>query len=84
MLTLAMKNYFKNPMTDSLLFKAILSVEFKRDENESLANEAIDNIKKVALKNEFTKKELEYKIKKAQDYVYDTEMKDFAKSLRRK
>ena len=84
LLTPAMSYYFKNALSDNALYKAILSVEFKRDENDIMATEAIDAIEKIALKNQFTKYEFDKKVKYAQNYVYDQEMKEFAKTIRKR
>jgi hypothetical protein len=82
--TSAMKSYFNNPLSDNTLYKAILSIEFKRSEDESNADKAIKSIKKLATTaGKFTLKEFNSKIKSAQDYVYDKEMKEFAKTIRR-
>jgi len=82
--TKAIINYINNPSSNNLLYKAILSLEFKRDENEVEVIKTLESLRQFALKNNFTKAEWAQKVKSASDYVYDQEMKEFARSIRKR
>jgi hypothetical protein len=81
--TRAIDAYIKNPTSDNLLYKAILSLEFKREELEDEVIAALEQLKSIALKNQFNSKDWAAKQKSASNYVYDQEMKEFARSIRK-
>jgi len=82
-ITRALDAYLKNPTSNNLLYKAVLSLEFKREENEAEVVTTLEQLKSIALKNQFNNKDWAAKVKSASNYVYDQNLREFARSNRK-